>query len=62
MTALFYSSYDKDNSVYDLTGKEVAVNQVSNAIIDVANLAKGFYILKITSEKNGIKIMKFIKE
>ncbi len=49
-------------SVYDLTGKEVAVNQDSNTTVDVSNLAKGFYVLKITSETDDIKIMKFIKE
>jgi hypothetical protein len=49
-------------SVYDLTGKEVTVNQVSNTTVDVSNLAKGFYVLKITSETDNIKTTKFVKE
>lgn len=49
-------------SVYDLMGKKVNINQVSNSKVDVSNLAKGLYVLKIVSEKNDIKIMKFIKE
>jgi hypothetical protein len=52
----------KTISVYDLMGKKVHINQVSDATVDVSNLAKGFYILKIVSENNDIKIVKFIKE
>lgn len=48
-------------SVYDLMGKKVNINQVSNNTIDVSNLEKGFYVLKIVSENNKEKFLKFIK-
>ncbi|WP_366518026.1 T9SS type A sorting domain-containing protein [uncultured Flavobacterium sp.] len=38
------------------------IYQVSNSKVDVSNLAKGIYVLKIISENNDIKIIKFIKE
>lgn len=48
-------------SVYDLMGKKINSNQVSNNTIDVSNLSKGLYILKLLSDKNEMKILKFIK-
>ena len=52
----------KKVTAYDLMGKQVQINQVSTTNVDVSHLAKGLYILKITGENNGIKILKFIKE
>ncbi len=49
-------------SVYDLTGKKIHINQVENDAINVTNLAKGLYILKILSKNNDVQIIKFIKD
>jgi len=48
-------------SVYDFFGKRVIINQVSNNLIDVSNLAQGAYIIKVLNNQNKIFYTKFIK-
>lgn len=49
-------------SVYDLMGKKVNTNILSNNSVDVSNLVRGLYLIKIVSENNDSKVIKFIKE
>jgi len=50
-------------SVFDITGKEVvSVKEVglNNTSIDVSNLDKGIYLLKVTTENNAQKTLKLL--
>lgn len=49
-------------SVYDLLGKKVMSSQVHNSSIDVSNLVRGMYILKVTLENNKTISSKFMKQ
>jgi photosystem II stability/assembly factor-like uncharacterized protein len=48
-------------SVYDLLGKKVKVNQISTNSLDVSNLAKGVYVIKVIGENDKTFSTKFIK-
>ncbi|WP_242084844.1 T9SS type A sorting domain-containing protein [Aestuariivivens sediminis] len=49
-------------AIYDLNGRKVmATNYLEHSIIDVSNLSKGSYILKIQSNDNAIEFKKLIK-
>lgn len=50
----------KDMTLYDISGKQMEVSANSNAL-DVSQLPKGFYILKVTSEE-GITSHKVVKK
>lgn len=52
----------KEVYIYNLLGEKVIVNQISNDTIDVSNLAKGVYLIKIISENDKTFISKFIKQ
>ncbi|MCA0349472.1 MAG: T9SS type A sorting domain-containing protein [Bacteroidetes bacterium] len=52
----------KEVSVYDMLGKKVNTNQVSNNTLNVSNLAQGFYFIKIIGENDKTFSTKFIKE
>lgn len=54
------NSYDK-YEIFDIQGKKVNYGEVTEKEINVSNLSKGVYILKLTSERNTIN-QKFIKE
>ncbi len=48
-------------SIYSILGKEILNGKASNNQIDVSQLKKGTYILKLISNKGYIKTLKFIK-
>lgn len=48
-------------SIYDVAGKMILNNNLTTNKIDVSQLNKGFYLLKIQDEK-GVKSGKFIKQ
>lgn len=48
-------------SIYNLTGSKVLTNQLSNNI-DVSNLAKGTYIVKVVDQNGETAISKFSKK
>lgn len=52
----------KEVSIYDILGKKVAVNQISNNSIDISKLSKGVYLIKIIGENNKTFKSKFMKE
>ncbi|WP_309608952.1 T9SS type A sorting domain-containing protein [Flavobacterium sp.] len=52
----------KEISVYDVLGKKVITNKVSVDSVDVSNLAKGIYIIKVLGEDDKKFTAKFIKE
>lgn len=52
----------KEAIVYDITGKKVNSYVISNNTVDVSNLTNGFYLIKLASDNNDIKIVKFIKQ
>jgi uncharacterized protein (TIGR02145 family) len=47
--------------IYDLQGKLVLCKQIDTYFIDISNLRKGIYVLKMTGSRN-VLINKFIKE
>ena len=52
-----------DVSIYSITGQLVSqYSNLDNNQIDIKNLEKGIYILKITSQNNIIHIQKIIKD
>ena len=42
----------KEILIFDLLGKKIELNQIAVKSIDVTNLAKGTYIIKIISDNN----------
>ncbi|MDI9257883.1 T9SS type A sorting domain-containing protein [Flavobacterium sedimenticola] len=52
----------KEVTIYDLMGKTMAVNRVSNDAIDVSNLPKGMYLLRLNNENGKNLSTKFIKD
>ncbi|WP_291122729.1 T9SS-dependent choice-of-anchor J family protein [Empedobacter sp. UBA7620] len=51
----------KSVEIFDLTGKKANIVILNNGVVDVRNLAKGAYILKVNSD-NGSTSHKFIKK
>ncbi len=47
-------------SVFDMTGKLIAVILANDTVVDVSKLSKGFYVLKVTTQKgeNSYKLNK----
>jgi len=52
----------KEVSVYDLFGKKVIVDQPSTNSLDISNLAKGVYIIKVIGENDTTLSSKFVKK
>jgi uncharacterized repeat protein (TIGR01451 family) len=52
----------KEVSVYDMLGKKIKVIQLSNTTLNVSNLAKGMYLIKMIGENDKTFSSKFIKE
>ncbi len=51
----------KEIAVYDVLGKKVAISQITSNSIDVSNLAKGLYFVKVIGLENKNFTSKFIK-
>lgn len=49
-------------SVYNMLGQKENINEISLNSFDVSNLAKGVYIIKLTTENNKTFSSKFIKD
>lgn len=49
-------------SIYDMIGKNVSTIQITSNSLDVSNLAKGVYMMKVINENDKIFFTKFIKE
>ncbi len=47
--------------VYDISGKRLLTKQLTAKQIDISNLAKGLYFIKLTTEE-GSMVRKFVKE
>jgi len=47
--------------IYDISGKLLLTKQLNTNQIDISSLAKGFYFIKLTTEKGRV-VRKFVKE
>ena len=49
-------------TIFDLSGKKIGIEKISNNLISVQKLQKGTYILEIEDKKGKKYSSKFIKE
>jgi hypothetical protein len=64
MDKLYFNKIKTSNAlvtIYDLNGKQVLVKHTETNFIEVSNLVKGSYIIKLT-ESGNLRLNKFIKE
>jgi hypothetical protein len=47
--------------VYDISGKLLLTKQLTNSQLDISNLAKGLYFIKLSTEEGSV-VRKFVKE
>lgn len=47
--------------IYDIQGKKIKYHKVNNDTLDVSNLSKGTYLIKIENSDNNIETLKFMK-
>lgn len=52
----------KQIMVYDMLGKLIEMKRVTANSIDVSQLSKGIYMIKLTSDSNQVFVSKFVKE
>ncbi|MGV3697979.1 T9SS type A sorting domain-containing protein [Flavobacterium sp.] len=49
-------------SIFDVAGKKIIESEVNRDSMDISNLKKGIYVVKVVSENNETQTLKFIKE